>query len=180
MSLGLSIFLSALVFAVIYLYRLTRDRWNWRKIVKRLSLGILLFVLLIAFAVTGFYFWSAWIPKQAEYAGLRLGMTMDEVKYIKQKPDSTYIDNCRQLLSSRLPGGCYVATDKLGTGLKIEDNEEWIYSNENIDIVFERSAAVRICLDRLCGSDCARTLISSSAARAVISRVRLPNSSIYH
>jgi hypothetical protein len=85
MSIGLGIFLSSLCLGTIALYGITKDRWNWRRIGRNISLGL----LVIAIAGAGVYFWNdlpTFIPKQNEYAGLRLGMTQEEVQYIKGHP----------------------------------------------------------------------------------------------
>ena len=83
MSLGDALVLASVIFAPIYLYKITRDRWNWKRGVRRFLQG---FFLLIA---AGFLLWWSIdkinnIPsRQIEYADLRLGMTMAEARYSK-------------------------------------------------------------------------------------------------
>jgi hypothetical protein len=141
MSLGLGIFLSALVFAVIYLYRITRDRWNWRKIARRLAFGVLLFVFLIVTGGLGFYLWNNRITNQTEYAGLRLGMTKAEVKYVKGNPTSLYKENPTSLYTPS-----FIEPDKLVKGIDIEDFDEWLYLNESIDLVFDKQKRTLIAI----------------------------------
>src|SRR5215204_3815114 len=89
MELGTGIFLSALVIAVILLYGITKDRWGWRHFVKRAAVGCLGLVLLSVLVGTGAYLYEE-VPipvgRQTEYAGIRLGMSQDEVLYIKGYP----------------------------------------------------------------------------------------------
>ena len=72
------------MFALILLYLITRDRWSWWRIAQGLSVGTLI-VGLIGVVAGGIYVWDKFAPvsKQTEYAGLRLGMTRDQVKSIK-------------------------------------------------------------------------------------------------
>jgi hypothetical protein len=86
MSLGLGIFLSTLVLAVVILYGLTKDRWGWRRILKRTALTL----LALAAIIGGVYFWNQLPVPQTEYAGIRIGMTPDEVMYIKGFPPTVF------------------------------------------------------------------------------------------
>ena len=74
MNLGTGIFLSTLVMAVIVLYGITKDRWNWRRFVKRAAFVCMGVVLLGAVAGAGVYLYNQ-IPitvgRQTEYAGSR-------------------------------------------------------------------------------------------------------------
>jgi hypothetical protein len=59
MSIGLKTFLSLLVFAL-FLYLITRDSWNWRRIGRRrLSVSALIIGCLI---VVGMYAWNRFAP----------------------------------------------------------------------------------------------------------------------
>src|SRR3990172_9665717 len=53
MNLGLSIFLSAVLICSIWLYYITRDRWNWKKIWTRLLkfIGIPLISILFVYGI---------------------------------------------------------------------------------------------------------------------------------
>ncbi|MGD9769700.1 MAG: hypothetical protein AB7U62_18860, partial [Pseudolabrys sp.] len=89
MDLGTGIFLSSVVLAVVILYGITKDRWSWRRIVKRTALVLLCLVILGTVVGVGISYWPQ-IPQKPErqttYAGLRLGMTQDEVLYGKGYP----------------------------------------------------------------------------------------------
>src|SRR5258707_14457337 len=96
MSLGFGIFLSALVFALLYLYQITRDRWNWSRVGRRslVALGVVLAVA--ALGVVCIFVFEAIrnAPhQQTGYADLRLGMTMSEVKYVKGYPPNVVDKN---------------------------------------------------------------------------------------
>ena len=86
MDLGTSIFLSTLLFSVVVLYGITKDRWNWGRLVKRTSIWCFGLIVLGAATDGGLHLYNQIPPtvaRQTQYAGLRLGMTKDEVLYIK-------------------------------------------------------------------------------------------------
>jgi hypothetical protein len=135
MSIGLGIFLSSLCLGTIALYGITKDRWNWRRIGRNISLGL----LVIAIAGAGVYFWNdlpTFILKQNEYAGLRLGMTQEEVQYIKGHPPT--------VLGEAEGEGEWkgfkpnIATTNLEKGKRVEDYQEWSYdvNADRIDLDF--------------------------------------------
>src|SRR5437762_2426291 len=89
MSVGTGIFLAAVILSAVYLYGITRDRWRWGKIIRRGVVGVGCAAVLVGVgvaAVTG-YGWIAARPKpQTEYAEIRLGMSMADVKYARGYP----------------------------------------------------------------------------------------------
>src|SRR6516164_9602484 len=144
MSIGLGIFLSSLVFALILLYLTTRDRWSWRRIASRVSVGALL-VGLIGVVTVGIYAWDKFAPvaKQTEYAGLRLGMMMDEIKYVKGVP--THVYEMEQ--EGEWKGfQRVIAVDKIEKGKKIEDYNEWAYDDKayRLDLTFDKNKLIAI------------------------------------
>ena len=143
MSTGLGIFLSSLVFALILLYLITRDRWSWWRIAQRLSVGTLI-VGVIGVVAGGIYVWDRFrpVPKQTEYAGLRLGMTMDETKYIKGFPSQVY----KELEGERKGLRRMIALKELEKGKKIEDYNLWGYENTSyrIDLDFDKNKLIVI------------------------------------
>lgn len=68
---------------------LPKDRWCWGRIVKRaafICFGLIVFGTALA---VGSYYWEQLpqkIDRQTAYAGLRLGLTQDEVMYVKGYP----------------------------------------------------------------------------------------------
>ena len=135
MSSGLGIFLWSLSLGTIALYGITKDRWNWRRIGRNISLGL----LVIAIVGAGVYFWNDLviqfftifrqtefpIPRQTEYAGLRLGMTQDEVQYIKGYPPTVFGEaegvykGFSEVIST---------ADFPEKGKQVEDYQEWSYN----------------------------------------------------
>jgi hypothetical protein len=93
MTLGTGISLSMVVIAVVALYGITRDRWNWRR-VKRTAFVCLGVILLVwYFSAFGVYLHQqipTVVSRQIEYAGVRLGMSQDEVLYIKGYPSTVW------------------------------------------------------------------------------------------
>jgi hypothetical protein len=89
MSVGTGIFLGAVVLAIVYLYKITRDRWKWPNLARRgmVALGLALVVVALGVVSVLIYEKIENMPrKQTGYADLLLGMTMDEVKYVKGIP----------------------------------------------------------------------------------------------
>jgi ABC-type Fe3+ transport system permease subunit len=85
MSTGLGILLSSVVLALVMLYAITKDRWRWRQIARISALALALTGVVIG----GLYLWNqlpANVSPQTEYEGVRLGMTPDEVMYIRGSP----------------------------------------------------------------------------------------------
>src|SRR5262245_61539470 len=90
MSLGTGIFLSSLVLATVILYGFTKVRGRWGKMIG----WTLLVVIGGVAAVTAIgqirQYWEEWFPpqlgRQTQYAGLKLGISPQEVMYIKGYP----------------------------------------------------------------------------------------------
>jgi len=139
MSEGTAIFLSALVLASVILYAVTKDRWRWRIGIRRLTITLLALVLLGVLTSAGVYLWRQLpvsLSKQTEYAGLRLGMTQDEVRYVKGYPPIVYgePDNAAE---GWLP---VIDTKNLEPGKKLEDYREWVYEDrsQRISVSFDK------------------------------------------
>jgi hypothetical protein len=87
---------------------------------------MLIFGGFITIVAGGIY---AWIrpghlkAKQIEYAGLRLGMTMSEVKYVKGIPSHVHAKNVLALV-------------KLEEGKNLEDYKNWRYYDTGLQVIF--------------------------------------------
>jgi hypothetical protein len=139
MELGTGIFLSALVIAVVVLYSITEDRWKWRRFVKRTVFVCLALVLLVVLAGVGAYLYQqipTSVSRQTEYAGIRLGMSQDEVLYIKGYPPAVLAEDVSE--SEWKHDYLVIETGKLEKGKSIRDYHHWSYHDEyrNIDIAF--------------------------------------------
>lgn len=150
MELGTGIFLSALVIAVVMLYSATKDRWKWRRLVKRTLLVILGLLLVGSAAGVSTYYYQqipSAVVQQTEYAGLRLGMTVDEVLYVKGEPTSVVTD---EEVTDPKYKGFYrvVATKEIEAGKSVRDFRYWSYAlpyrNLNVRFNNERTAVVAI------------------------------------
>jgi hypothetical protein len=101
MTLGTSIILAAILPTVVFLFAITKDRWNWRRI---LACGILTPSLIIIFVGSVTYYYShekvkparseVFIAdleiapiKQFEFFDSRLGMKSEDVKFAKGEPE---------------------------------------------------------------------------------------------
>jgi hypothetical protein len=89
MTLGTSIFLSAVILSVVILFTMTKDRWNWKRIARWavfFSLGLVVIVLL---TVAGRHLYSMIEerPKpQTEFFGIPLQATVADVKFAAGEP----------------------------------------------------------------------------------------------
>ena len=99
MNLGLAIFLSSLFLGLIFLFHSTKDRWNWKKIIKYFS--AILFSLILLFSAY-YYFFSPTtkISYQKPYKATELwNIKLDEFKkdviFSKGYPDQ--IDSAKSI-----------------------------------------------------------------------------------
>jgi hypothetical protein len=152
MSVGLAIFLGSVVLALVNLYGITKDRWRWRNIAKICALAVVTPVVLTAAAIGGLYVWSrlpSTIYPPTEYAGLRLGISPDEVLYIKGYPPEV-LGAALKAEEDGVWAGLQplIMTDSLKKGERVEDYKDWIYPDgfNHIDIAFngEKTALVSI------------------------------------
>jgi len=114
MNLGLAIFLSSIFLGGIWLYYITRDGWNWKKIIKWLGSIIVLLLIVIG----GILFYQNFINKKHSYiekensndltelrkeklkdfkrerltmlGGFELGKTQSDIKFLYGHPESIY------------------------------------------------------------------------------------------
>ena len=116
MELGTAVFLSSIAVCVVLLYGFTKDRWSWRRIIFRTLIGIVGLAVIGGTLIVAAQYWDQLVPiklaRQTEYAGVRLGMSRDEVKYVKGVPPNVVTDDkdgpwqaYGVLKSSELPQG---------------------------------------------------------------------------
>ena len=117
MELGTGLFLSSLCISLVWLFSLTKDRWNWKKVVL-----FPLATLLIAGAGVYAYLWyveqapvhsSMTNPTTHIEAieGVALGMTMEDIYFRKGIPD--------EIEQGKEPGGMVAINyEKLGIAFK--------------------------------------------------------------
>jgi hypothetical protein len=116
MELGTAVFLSSIAVCVVLLYGFTKDRWSWRRIIFRTLIGVVALALIGGTLIVAAQYWDQLVPtklaRQTEYAGVRLGMSRDEVKYVKGLPPKVVTDDkdgpwqaYGVLKSSELPQG---------------------------------------------------------------------------
>jgi hypothetical protein len=109
---------------------LAMDRWRWRHIVARTTLTLALFalgaiMLLSAITIGAMYYYkdsTKPFAQQTEYAGLRLGISPDEVMYIKGYP-RIVVDEA----------GIETETKNLKQGKRLQDYRVWWYESIVID-----------------------------------------------
>jgi hypothetical protein len=88
MTLGTSIFLSTLMLSVVILFVVTKDRWNWKRIV-RWAFVLPLGLAVIAAAGVYMYLHLQDQPKvQDDFFGIQLQATVADVKFTKGEPSA--------------------------------------------------------------------------------------------
>lgn len=86
MNLGLSIFLSSLFLGIIILFIFTRDRWNWKKIIIKSVVIILVISLISGLAIFIGHKMSNAPKKMNEFLGISLTDTKDDILFLKGEP----------------------------------------------------------------------------------------------
>jgi hypothetical protein len=136
MSVGLGIFLSSVVFALVIFYAITKNRWRWGRIVKRSALALVALIVLTGVVIGGLYFWKQLPPTispQTEYAGIRPGMGPDEVLYFNGSPPAVYGEAEKE---GKWRGfQPIIETKNLEKGKLVQDYRVWSYeqSSNRID-----------------------------------------------
>lgn len=127
MELGTGVFLSAVFIGFIILFIFTKDRWNWKKIILVLIGAPILLGLVIGGGVASYKFYKKTFPptviKQTGLEELELGMTKNEVRYIKGEPNQVL-----EKVSDDINFYWYV--DPIPTDKNIVDYNMWEYSND--------------------------------------------------
>jgi hypothetical protein len=150
MDLGTGIFLSCAMLALVLLYGFTKDRWRWRKLVGRTLLVSVILAAGAAGAIAIAHYWDELFPtrltRQTQYAGLKLGISPQEVMYIKGYPPVVL---GQENADPEWKGFfTIIKTSELEKGKKVTDYKNWSYDHykHNINVEFnnERTAVIRI------------------------------------
>ena len=93
MNLGLAIFLSSMILGLIFLFHSTKDRWNWKKIIKVTS-----YVLISLVIISSIYYFFFLHSNSVIYKGpskatsfwdIKLGNSKEDVVFLRGYPDET-------------------------------------------------------------------------------------------
>lgn len=87
MPLGNAIFLSTIALSILLLFWITKDRWNWKKLITRSTLIILVVGVSITSAIWGYKTFQERAVSQTELFGIKLDQTQSDIKFIKGEPD---------------------------------------------------------------------------------------------
>jgi hypothetical protein len=136
MTLGTGIFLSSLFLGLILLFWITKDRWKWSRIFAWLVGGI----VVIGAGAYLYFNYEEPPTKQLGYADLKLGMSENEVRYIKGSPTEVMEADALSPGFDRV-----VKVDKLDQGRTVSDYPEWSYTDTSsrIDITFDPNRKVK-------------------------------------
>lgn len=142
MELGTAVFLSSITLCVVLLYGFTKDRWSWRRIIFRTFMGMVILAVTGGALIVVAQYWDQIFPtklmRQTEYAGVRLGMSRDEVRYVKGLPTNVVTDdvNVGSFGTFKL--------SELPQGKTINDFPLWSYydSNHYIGVAFGKGKTV--------------------------------------
>ena len=88
MSIGTGIFLSAALLAIVILFAVTKDRWNWKRIARW---GLLIPIALVSVLSAGIYAHTRWEKRstpQVTFNDIKLGASPADVKFAKGEPTS--------------------------------------------------------------------------------------------
>jgi Flp pilus assembly protein TadD len=92
MSVGLGIFLSTLIVSIIYLFQKSSDKT--KKILKVLSLLIIVLPIILGLVVYCYYEYVDYIDKKpkkfTEYLDIKLGSSIEEVRFVKGFPNNKF------------------------------------------------------------------------------------------
>ena len=155
MTLGTGLFLSSVFLGLIFLFHSTKDRWNWKKIMKRSGISILALLVLGSSIAAYFNFQSdieAFFsnseavanlntPKvHDEFWGVKIGASQDDVLFLKGKPNK----KGKVTTNSRETRWQYKE--------KYQDEEHIVYFdvNKKVDAVRMFGGGYRDCLNRIC------------------------------
>lgn len=138
MDLGTGVFLSSVLLAIVLLYGFTKDRWRWRKIIGRTALFALLLIAGSAAIIAIVQYWDEIFPaqlqQQTQYAGLKLGMSPQEVMYIKGYPAEVLEEVADPAWKGILKN---TKTKELKEGKKIADYQHWAYDEYKLYLKVE-------------------------------------------
>lgn len=128
MDIGTGVFLSAVFLGLIALYISTKDRWKWKKIILIL-IGLPITIgLLAGGGITSYKWFKETFPptvkKQNGINKIMLGMTKDEVLYIKGKPSAVWSN------FTPLKGNTFTFDQALEDGASEMDSNTWDYVDE--------------------------------------------------
>lgn len=87
MSLGLGIFLSTLLICLVLLHR-----WGYLRKILKFGLALVALAAGGGAAFWGYSYYQDRPTKQLGYLDLKLGMTMDEVQYVKGQPGAVLVE----------------------------------------------------------------------------------------
>ena len=87
MTLGTGIFLSTLVISLVILYRMTKEQWNWKKLITRTFFALVIIGALVAGGICVFNIYQNRAVVQTEFSGIKLSHTQSDLKFIKGAPD---------------------------------------------------------------------------------------------
>ncbi len=110
MSLGTGVFLASLVLSATFLFYVTRDRWRWKRIVLFGILGSTSLVGVTAAGLWGYLRWQDRPYAVQELKGFRLGMTEDDVRFYRGKPDELSRDGDWTYMRDKGAAGRELAT----------------------------------------------------------------------
>lgn len=138
-SIGAGIFLSTILLSIVLLYGITKDRWRWRRTITQAGLLCFALIVLCVTVGTAAYLYNQipiTIAKQTELDSVQIGMTQNDVRYVKGYPPIVYgpLDN-----TDKFPGRRVIETEKLPGGKTVDDYDYWSYkkyAGSRIDVQF--------------------------------------------
>jgi hypothetical protein len=154
MSLGTGIFLSACLISFVALFALTKDRWNWKRLV---TLGLGLPVLVGSIGLASLQLYRAYegrLKPQDEFMGVRLGATPADLRFLLGEPEKARSSSDQWVfpVEAEHPdaqGGLLIARFKQGTLRHISYTSEEPTSRSPILLGFRMGSHYDEVLERL-------------------------------
>ena len=92
MSVGDSIFLSAVLLSIVGLYAATKDRWNWKRLTKWVVSVPLILLVVLGLGVWAYSAYQDRPTAQNEFGGVTLAAPQADVRFAKGEPISKHSD----------------------------------------------------------------------------------------
>jgi len=185
MSLGLGVFFSTVTISMLLLYRFTYERWNWATIARRFGYTIGGLIGAVIVVSGGVWVYSNVLPppRPTAYAELKLGMSMDEVQYIKGLPNYVLGPTIAKSQDDEFAGfQKFVKVGDIEKGKSILDFSDWAYggteNGSRVDVSYGPDNKVNsvICYSQR-SYDCASLLgvAHGTSEDAVVERLGKPS-----
>ena len=125
MAIGTGLFLGLAVWALVWVFVKTMDRWKWRRIILWLALVFVVLPVLGFAAWLGYEYWDSRPRPVTQYYGINLGDSKEDVLYEKGTPVDVEEDPTKDEQFRTI-----VEVKDIPAGKSINDYHYWVYHGE--------------------------------------------------